>query len=394
MEAKFLVIVPLVTCCVALCVIFFLAYFNFGRRAYALSWALTFGCAALAYSSGLLADRFPSPQSYWAFASLLSCTTVTLGLRGHLQRVGREIKLRYTLLGVFVFLLELWVVFVQPHFGIQIAGLPLHAAAVNALQAWVVLRFRKKPLPMEWGLATVGVLFALSQLAAGLVALSQGSTQDDGVMAVYFYVNFLAMPSCFIAMGMFSVLIVANDLADEMRQLAAVDTLTGLANRRGMTDAMTRAWAAASRANQMVSVLLADLDDFKAINDQHGHDVGDQVLQALGKRLATHGRGGDLISRWGGDEFVIMLTGPAADEALSIARRIENDIQALPISTSAGAVAISAHIGAATGNPREVNIEKMLELADAQMYERKLSQKAQQRPSSQDELATSPQLGT
>lgn len=133
------------------------------------------------------------------------------------------------------------------------------------------------------------------------------------------------------------------------------DALTGLLNRAGLKDAFARAHAHALRSGEPLALAIVDLDQFKAINDRHGHLVGDAALREVGGRLERTLRGSDVVGRWGGDEFLVLLPDSTAESA---ARALEKVLAALsgapcrspsgelvPIAFSAGATTVSAGAG-------------------------------------------------
>jgi len=115
------------------------------------------------------------------------------------------------------------------------------------------------------------------------------------------------------------------------------DPLTGLLNRSGLREAFTRAQAHAAHTGEPLALAIVDLDHFKAVNDQHGHLVGDGVLRTVAECLSRSLRGSDITARWGGDEFVIVLPDTTAEGA---ARAIEKPLQALsrPLTTPGGEI--------------------------------------------------------
>ena len=146
-------------------------------------------------------------------------------------------------------------------------------------------------------------------------------------------------------------------LADE----AGRDALTGLLNRRGLS---TRARRAA-RADDLVSLLVVDLDHFKAINDGHGHAVGDQVLALVAQELRHGLRAEDLVARLGGDEFAVVLLGCDAPEALQRAEELRHRVA----QRSAGWPApVTVSVGAATTRRGTADLTSLLELADRALY--------------------------
>lgn len=155
-----------------------------------------------------------------------------------------------------------------------------------------------------------------------------------------------------------------------LEQSATTDPLTGLLNRRGM-DALLRAENARSvRHRGSYAVLMADLDHFKRVNDTHGHDVGDQVLQELGTRLRGSVRTEDQVARWGGEEFLVLL--PGADEATAwrVAEKIRRRIGDAPFATSVGALPVSISLGASVGQG-QANFDPVVRLADQALYQAK-----------------------
>ncbi|MET0498977.1 MAG: sensor domain-containing diguanylate cyclase [Steroidobacteraceae bacterium] len=152
--------------------------------------------------------------------------------------------------------------------------------------------------------------------------------------------------------------------------LAAKDALTGLLNRRGMELVIDRQLQAA-KAGELPSItlMMLDLDWFKQVNDTHGHEGGDEVLQVVARRLQSAVRPADIVARWGGDEFVLLLneTTDAASASILATRLIERLSE--PITLANGAVArIGASIGLATFGGEIDSRESLLHAADGAMY--------------------------
>jgi diguanylate cyclase (GGDEF)-like protein len=158
-------------------------------------------------------------------------------------------------------------------------------------------------------------------------------------------------------------------LLDELEQLARLDPLTGLANRATLQSAL--ALALAQRGDDATGILFCDLDGFKEINDQHGHDAGDQLLRLVADRMTTCVRDGDLVARIGGDEFVVLLPRTSHDAALDVAQRISAAIAA-PTWLDARHTTIGVSIGAAVST-RSSSAESLLRRADGAMYLAKTS---------------------
>ena len=162
------------------------------------------------------------------------------------------------------------------------------------------------------------------------------------------------------------------ELTRQIVHLARHDPLTGLFNRSAMMEILAGALARASRGNHLVAVLFIDLDDFKLINDKHGHGVGDHVLAEVAERLGQEVRVSDAVARFGGDEFVAVLTDLADLEAVDNAvQRVRASLHA-PVALDGGrAVAARASIGVAVMPRDGMDAEALIRHADADMYHAK-----------------------
>ena len=157
-------------------------------------------------------------------------------------------------------------------------------------------------------------------------------------------------------------------LEAELEQAAFHDNLTGLANRALFRDHLTLALARATRSGHPVSVLLADLDGFKTVNDSLGHDAGDEVLQEIGARLRECTRAGDTVARLGGDEFIILVEGIDSPKLITeIAARIETAVSR-PLSAFAGELRVGVSIGIAHSIAGRETASELLRNADIAMY--------------------------
>lgn len=154
---------------------------------------------------------------------------------------------------------------------------------------------------------------------------------------------------------------------DAMARQAGTDALTGLPNRRSLDTALDAQCAMASREGRPCAVLMLDLDHFKAINDTHGHAVGDAVLRAFGQRLQAQLRRSDLCARYGGEEFVVLLAGTPFEPAEDVAERLRASVNEAPLVEG---VTATVSVGTASHRPDD-DAASLLARADAALYEAK-----------------------
>ena len=153
----------------------------------------------------------------------------------------------------------------------------------------------------------------------------------------------------------------------QLAQLATRDYLTGLLNRRGFKEMAYPLATLAARNLSLVSILMIDIDNFKQFNDRFGHKTGDEVICAVADAMITSLRASDLLCRWGGEEFVILLPSTEAEAALQAAEKLMASIRKIQEKH----VGVTVSIGVAGGplsNSFEHDLEKLIERADAALY--------------------------
>lgn len=160
-----------------------------------------------------------------------------------------------------------------------------------------------------------------------------------------------------------------------LRQMSVTDPLTGVHNRRGWYEVAVPLIAQTNRLDQPLALLMLDLDHFKQINDTHGHSVGDQALQLMGRVLSQGRRGSDVVARLGGEEFAVLL--PMADQAAahSLDQRLRNLLADMAPSTLPCALNFSSGL-AMLQRPGE-SLEQLMTRADAALYSAKHSGRGQ-----------------
>lgn len=154
------------------------------------------------------------------------------------------------------------------------------------------------------------------------------------------------------------------------QHLARTDGLTGLYNYRYFFELATREFKTAMRYRRPLSVLMFDADDFKNVNDTLGHSAGDRILTSIAQATAAQMRSVDILARYGGDEFVILLPQTNAKQAYPIAERIRSNVASMSISTENGSFSVSLSIGIAEicYVPPDESVEHIVQRADKALY--------------------------
>ena len=156
----------------------------------------------------------------------------------------------------------------------------------------------------------------------------------------------------------------------ELRHLATRDSLTGCLNRRAFFEQAERLFQAARDGNQPLCCIMADIDHFKSFNDRYGHAVGDRVLRVVARALSGGLRDTDLLGRYGGEEFCILLPGIAMEEACAIAERLRSEVESHAgkgIRTTQGIV-VTCSFGVSALDPEAADLAELIDQADKALY--------------------------
>ena len=160
-------------------------------------------------------------------------------------------------------------------------------------------------------------------------------------------------------------------IVKRLQHMAETDPLTTLANRRRLDQIAERELRRSQRFGRPLTLVMVDIDRFKAINDTYGHVVGDTVLQELARRLRTTAREGDLPARFGGEEFAVLLLESGEQEGLRAAERIRSAVASTPFTTSSGPVTVTISAGVAGTTERPTTLAAWFEMADRALYRAK-----------------------
>jgi diguanylate cyclase (GGDEF)-like protein len=171
--------------------------------------------------------------------------------------------------------------------------------------------------------------------------------------------------------GLAFVLLVAERLRLELERMATLDPLTGIYNRRTFTDLVERELARAARAGSSVGLVVIDLDHFKTVNDRYGHLAGDAVLRAFVATANGALRKQDLLGRYGGEEFCVVLPGATPAEAVMIAQRLRESVESSPVAIVDRSIHYTISAGVAHSNRAGLDLDSLVRDADEALYRAK-----------------------
>lgn len=155
-------------------------------------------------------------------------------------------------------------------------------------------------------------------------------------------------------------------------RMAGIDLLTNLNNRRSFYKFVQPIWAMSLRSKSNTSVIMLDIDRFKLFNDNYGHALGDRVLVQLSETLQKEARSGDILARWGGEEFLVFLPETRLTDALAIAERMRKKIASIQIATDKEEkLSFTASLGVASTLDVNVSLDDLISKADQQLYHAK-----------------------
>jgi diguanylate cyclase (GGDEF)-like protein len=161
---------------------------------------------------------------------------------------------------------------------------------------------------------------------------------------------------------------VSKKLENELIELAHHDQLTTILNRRGVDTLARHEFSKLSRESGELSIIMADIDHFKMVNDRFGHLVGDRVLTGFAKLVSEHLRPYDIFGRIGGEEFVIILPNTGLEKALSLAERLRSEVETFVFKENKKEIQITVSFGVAEYSAETDDLEKLIPYADKALY--------------------------
>lgn len=348
-----------------------------GRHAGAIKgarqWALGDLCIGLSFgAAGLL----PEPPLTWVIVLLAMMVGAGIGLLYSGIEAFKGKRCNYTVpvaLAALMAMQNIWFAVLHDDVQGRIAANWLVYSLVHAACAWSLFVRIEKPMRTAYWLAAASFAF---------VALATGARAVDTVLPAVsevrlFEANTASQSAFFVAsMAQISlsfalVLLINYRLANDLRRLAAIDALTGLLNRGSLEGEATRLAARASRSGGNIALILIDVDNFKGVNDLHGHPAGDEVLRQLAALMTLMTRSGDCLGRYGGEEFCMVLPETSEADAAALAERLRQRYADLRVAWRGEMLSGSISIGVADARLAGVDMAAMVVAADKALYRAK-----------------------
>jgi diguanylate cyclase (GGDEF)-like protein len=353
-------------------IIFYMAWKTLGEKRWALNWSIAFVSSTFYWLVNLSSQTFPSHETYWLTVNAFGLAMITLALRGHCERSEcQNLPKNLWPYAILIFAVVFWTTMVRPHAGLSAAVLPFVAAISLLLSAAMIIRHREETRVAEWASAITMIVFAIVTLPAAVSAYDLGPDSKYVMDVMFEHPSVLVIPAGFIGMAMFIIFMLASDLYEDMKEIAVRDELTGILNRRGLGEQAAIAYAFARRTKQTVSVIIADIDHFKSVNDEFGHDIGDKALTHFACLLSANRRVEDIVARMGGEEFSLVLPGTSLVEATAIADELCTRMGASPLKVDGREVIMTSSFGVAAIADTDTCLSDVIIKADRALYRSK-----------------------
>lgn len=341
------------------------AWLHFGRQKHVLTWTACYAVSIIQWAANAGAFFLHSKPLYVLTmgALMVSVALLATGVR---QRSGRPVLT--ALLGVPMGIAVAAAIFaLSPMGGAAMLGAitPIYVGVLIAISAGSLWPQGRSFTAPELAFFSILILYVLAQIV--LAASAMFMPGSDESRALYGAMMAMIMPTIHVGTAVAAILVVSGDLAEKLRRQIRQDALTGILNRQGLEDAAMRSIANAQRHRRALSLVVCDLDGFKALNDSYGHLAGDDALRAFAQLLIAAMRRGDVVARMGGDEFGVLLIDTAADAAADVMERVRDEAQCLALDRLS-AVPLRASFGIAQMEAGDVSLNDLVARADTALY--------------------------
>lgn len=298
-------------------------------------------------------------------SAIAMATPITAALAYRLRGRLPLLLGRFAASHALALLLILWFSIAEPNRGFRAAVVPIYASGVLLFGITAMWRPGRQMRLGERPIIFTSVAMAAVEFSGGLVLAAMGDTSSPGLEQAYKLIVFLGLPAMTVAAGIFSLYLLAGDLAEKLRAAADTDSLTGAPNRRAIDATGSRLMAEARATRRPLTIAICDVDHFKYINDLYGHGHGDEVLCRL---TALFGQqvGPDLHGRFGGEEFVLFFPDCGVEAAHMRVEALRERIMTMRIGEEAAL--LTASFGMASMTLGDRILADILKRADRALY--------------------------
>lgn len=338
-------------------------------------WALASLCYSIA-SFVAYADLNPTSSGWWVIVgALVVMAGNALQFSGIQAFKEQRVDWRIPLLVVGVaFAQGVWFTILNPDVNARAIANSLLLAAINALCARALL-IRIEP-PLRTAYWFTGVSFALLAIASLIRAATifhapPGTFSGFSSQLPFLPARFLASSLLLMCVTFGFILMLNYRLITDMQKIALRDSLTGALNRRGLEEEAVRLLAHCHRTGETLAIMMIDVDHFKTINDQNGHQAGDKVLQHLATIALASIRRNDYFARYGGEEFCILLPSTREEEARILAERLCQAYADLTVQFDGNTLHSTISIGVADSTHAGLAFLALVSAADQALYQAK-----------------------
>lgn len=350
-------------------------------------WA--WGCLSVVFGTVLIIARdFLSPFFGIILANFFVSGGIMLMITGTRRFVGQPAHYLRFALALLVFFFALFpVVLGSGDLRLRLAFVTSVNTVLFLLGLFSILGQREKGFP-EWLTAFMFGFTALtsaSRAYMGFTGHGIPANGHDGSLVQQIYLGTFAVALISASLGF--LLMATRKLQLRLEHAASRDNLTGAYNRAAFCELFSRELSRSARHGLPMLVLILDIDDFKQVNDRHGHAMGDRVLQAFSSLATQELRDADVFCRYGGEEFAILLPGTCEQEALVVAERIRENFAAL---VSPGIVPATISIGLMASRDGHGQMADFIDMADRALYLAKRSGKNRVVLASESQAANEP----
>jgi diguanylate cyclase (GGDEF)-like protein len=335
------------------------------------SWGV--GYLLCAIGLGLLSARGAIPSAFSIeAANAINLLGYSFMLAGARSFGGREMPLAAYLLAPLVWLIAMRLPPFQADINLRVILVSGCQITFTALVAYEFWRGRAEPLLSRWPAIILLLTHAAILLARVPIVIARPLDSDmDFLRSAPFAVMIFGSVLYTISFAFLLLSLIKERGEFRHKTAALVDPLTGLANRRAFLHEAEAVAQRRAKAREPLSVLLADLDRFKAVNDAFGHAIGDRVLQVFADTIQRTLRAHDVSGRLGGEEFAFTLPGASAQDAAQVAERIRLRFADAALTIGEHAVASTVSIGVASTSAPMANVADLLAVADRALYRAK-----------------------